>query len=375
MLTRHLEDGRHFASRGMARLVAQARAGYPEFAAIAILDPSGRVVASDPPTTEEGRTTAGIDLSDREWLGEILRGHRTVTHPDVEASAIRQSRPGLPIGAPISDGRGGLRGVVVAWLRLDAIQALTDRIRFGRTGFAQMTTALGVLLAHERPVHVLERGSLSELSVWPIVKSQASGQLPLYTGLSGDRRLAGFATVPEVGWKIWVIQSRAEIEGDLIATYRRLLGWTLVALLATLALAILVASQVSSPIAALRKTASAIASGAATLSTPVAQGELLDVILTATSAPAAGGHSPDLVTRHVLRERRGRLRTLLAEDHPVNQKLAVRLLGAAGPFRRGGRDRARGAGRPRVRALRSRADGPPDARYGRPRSGESDPVP
>ena len=71
-----------------------------------------------------------------------------------------------------------------------------------------------------------------------------------------------------------MIQSRAEIEGDLIATYRRLLGWTLVALLATLALAILVASQVSSPIAALRKTASAIASGAATLSTPVAQGEL-----------------------------------------------------------------------------------------------------
>lgn len=80
MLTRHLEDGGHFASRGMARLVAQARAGYPEFAAIAILDPSGRVVASDPPTTEEGRTTAGVDLSDGEWLGEILRGHRTVTH-------------------------------------------------------------------------------------------------------------------------------------------------------------------------------------------------------------------------------------------------------------------------------------------------------
>jgi hypothetical protein len=60
------------------------------------------------------RTTAGIDLSDREWLREILRGRRTVTLPDVEVSAIRQSRPGLPIGAPISDGRGGLRGAVVA---------------------------------------------------------------------------------------------------------------------------------------------------------------------------------------------------------------------------------------------------------------------
>jgi hypothetical protein len=87
-----------------------------------------------------------------------------------------------------------------------------------------MTTALGVLLAHERPVHVLERRSLSELSVWPIVKSQASGQLPLYTGLSGDRRLGRLRDRPEVGWKIWVIQDRAEIEADLIATYRRLPG-------------------------------------------------------------------------------------------------------------------------------------------------------
>jgi two-component system, sensor histidine kinase and response regulator len=62
------------------------------------------------------------------------------------------------------------------------------------------------------------------------------------------------------------------------------------------------------------------------LSTPVTQGELLDVTLTATSGPAFGSHPSDLVTRHVLRERRDRLRTLLAEDNHVNQRLAVRLL-------------------------------------------------
>ena len=84
----------------------------------------------------------------------------------------------------------------------------------------------------------------------------------------GDRRLAGFATVPDVGWKIWVSQAHAEVEADLNATYRRLLGWTAFALLATVALAISVATYVSRPLAALRNTAGAIAAGDASRQVP-----------------------------------------------------------------------------------------------------------
>ena len=52
----------------------------------------------------------------------------------------------------------------------------------------------------------------------------------------------------------------------------------------------------------------------------------------AAAIRAALGRDPDdlqerpLLTRHCQRERRRRLRILLAEDNPVNQKLAVRLL-------------------------------------------------
>src|SRR6185436_16699693 len=79
--------------------------------------------------------------------------------------------------------------------------------------------------------------------------------------LLGDQRVAGFATVPEVGWKVWVSQSREEVEADLNATYRRLLIWTLLALAGAVTLAIAVAAHVSRPIRALRDAASAIAAG------------------------------------------------------------------------------------------------------------------
>jgi PAS domain S-box-containing protein len=64
---------------------------------------------------------------------------------------------------------------------------------------------------------------------------------------------------------------------------------------------------------------------AAYLIKPVAQSELLEAILRVLGAQPEAARA-SLVTRHLLRETRRTLRILLAEDNPVNQKLAVRLI-------------------------------------------------
>jgi PAS domain S-box-containing protein len=67
---------------------------------------------------------------------------------------------------------------------------------------------------------------------------------------------------------------------------------------------------------------------AAYLVKPVTQSDLLDAILRVLGTPQGAQDHARLVTRHSLREeKRGAgLRVLLAEDNPVNQMLAVRLL-------------------------------------------------
>jgi PAS domain S-box-containing protein len=76
------------------------------------------------------------------------------------------------------------------------------------------------------------------------------------------------------------------------------------------------------------------------LTKPVRQAELFDCLVTVMGVPgrAAGGYAPDpeeadagtvpLITRHNLREVAGRdrLKLLVAEDNPVNRKVAVRML-------------------------------------------------
>jgi PAS domain S-box-containing protein len=59
---------------------------------------------------------------------------------------------------------------------------------------------------------------------------------------------------------------------------------------------------------------------------PVKQSDLLTVVSTALSPQAQETTIPALTTRHTIRESEGRLKILLAEDNPVNQKLASKLL-------------------------------------------------
>jgi signal transduction histidine kinase/DNA-binding response OmpR family regulator/putative methionine-R-sulfoxide reductase with GAF domain len=259
-LADHVEEYRAFGDRSVAPLVARTRARYPALGAIAIVDVSGRIVVSDPPTTPDDLSAAGLDVSDRAWFRELVRTRRFVVDDDVGINRAGHNLA-LTISAPIQDGYGGLRGAVAAELDLPAIQALADRISVGRTGYAQATTAHGTILAHRNPEYVRERRDFSKLPIWPALMAAESGQIPLYTGTAGDQRLAGFATVPEVGWKVWVTQGRAEVQAELNAAYRRTLGWTVLALVATVVLAVVVATRVSRPVTALRDTASAIAAG------------------------------------------------------------------------------------------------------------------
>src|SRR5262249_3968112 len=127
-------------------------------------------------------------------------------------------------------------------IELAALQIAADRIQMGRTGYAQVTTALGSIIAYRDWEYVRQRKDFSQLPIWPLVTAADSGRIPQYTGTLGDQRVAGFATVPTTGWKIWVSQGRAEVQAELNTTYRQLLGWTLIALLVTLTLAVAVAA-------------------------------------------------------------------------------------------------------------------------------------
>ena len=69
---------------------------------------------------------------------------------------------------------------------------------------------------------------------------------------------------------------------------------------------------------------------AAYLHKPIKQWDLLQAILLALAPRPGGPRDAELITRHTLRERRPKLRILLAEDDLVNRELAERVLKKSG---------------------------------------------
>jgi signal transduction histidine kinase/DNA-binding response OmpR family regulator len=65
---------------------------------------------------------------------------------------------------------------------------------------------------------------------------------------------------------------------------------------------------------------------AAYLTKPVMQADLRDAIRTALGRPTSLAAPAPLVTRHLVHERQPRLHILVAEDNPINSRLAVRVL-------------------------------------------------
>jgi len=65
---------------------------------------------------------------------------------------------------------------------------------------------------------------------------------------------------------------------------------------------------------------------AAYLTKPIKRSELFDAILAVLNMGGTDPGKHDLVTKHSIRESKARLRVLVAEDNPVNQKLAQKLL-------------------------------------------------
>ena len=238
-------------------LLQRTNSSYDALWGIGIADHTGRLVAVDPPVTTEGKSAIGVDLSDRAWFREMQRTRGPVIDRRVVVGRVKAT-PTITVNAPILDEAGNLRGAVTGGLELGRVHELAERVRVGATGRASVASAEAVLFASGAPD--LVNADVSGLPLWARMTSD-SGRVPSYRDPSGAERLAGYATVPVVGWKVWVSQETAEIERSMRDAYAPLLSWLLAALLGTVACAVLLGLAVTRPLRAVQTTAAAIVAG------------------------------------------------------------------------------------------------------------------
>src|SRR5690606_3844040 len=119
---------------------------------------------------------------------------------------------------------------------------------------AGILTAEGIAAAHADHALVENQTDFTKLPLWEQLSGAAEGTLPLYTDYQNLERMGAFATVPELGWKVWVGHTKSEVEEELQDTYLDSLPWVLVAVGLGLLASLAMVRAIARPIDALRLT-------------------------------------------------------------------------------------------------------------------------
>jgi len=151
------------------------------------------------------------------------------------------------MGQPVVDSHGKNIAVLLGELRIDYIEKIRSKVKFGKQGHSAIVDQRGHVIAHPNPEWMKE---IRDLSDWPIVQSMMAGKTGVtsfYSPFIKENMVAGYAAVPDIRWGIMVPQPESEVAAQVNELMRSHLIWGIAGLLMAIALAIVIARWITRP--------------------------------------------------------------------------------------------------------------------------------
>ncbi|EAX47642.1 methyl-accepting chemotaxis sensory transducer [Thermosinus carboxydivorans Nor1] len=238
----------------MLKLVKQQ---YTDFTNVYVADTTGRQIARD----------AGepVNIADRAYFQAIMKG-APVAISDALISKLT-GRPTVIIGVPVKNAQGEVVGALCATVDLGALDAKTQKIKPGETGYTFVTDNTGRLIVHPKKDFVINLKNVSDLL--PVQRAMARTTGFVAYEFENEKKLAGYAYVPSTGWGV-IIQLPQD---EALADARRHIvvsGAMVVAvILFIVAAAVVIARSIARPIGQVVEFTRAVAQGDFTQQLPV----------------------------------------------------------------------------------------------------------
>jgi len=157
-------------------------------------------------------------------------------------------KPAVIMSVPLLDRYGLQTAVVMGELRIDLLEALRKKIRFGQKGHSAILDQNGRVLAHPNPEWMAE---MRDLSAWDITRKMMRGETGVtefYSPFIKANMVAGYATVPGINWGIMVPQPRPEVEARVNRILYAQMLWMVIGLVMALIIAYLLTRWISTPL-------------------------------------------------------------------------------------------------------------------------------
>ncbi|HKK07240.1 MAG TPA: diguanylate cyclase [Gammaproteobacteria bacterium] len=157
-------------------------------------------------------------------------------------------QPTLIMSQAVHGPRGRVIGVLLGELRVDLIEKLRRKIRFGKRGHSAIVDATGHVIAHPNAKWMAQ---MKDISSWPIVQKMMAGKTGVtefYSPFVDEEMVAGYASVPGIGWGVMVPQPKSEVARQVDALMYSNLFWSIAGLVLAIVLALLLSRWITRPI-------------------------------------------------------------------------------------------------------------------------------
>ncbi len=241
-----LEDAADLAQN--AAVLAKGLDYLHGFRAVFLLDDHQRILSMATSYPIGEHPAAQLNLGPEDFISTLFVSDRTFLSPVVINPFTGKTT--LMVGT-LLHGAGAMNSplLLVGELKINAIEALRQGIHFGQQGHAAIVDPLGRVIAHPNPDWANER--IKDLSHLPIVQKMMAGKTGVtefYSPYKKAEMVAGYTSVPKVGWGIMVPQPKAEIEAQITRIRGSELAWTLAGIALALAFSLSLARWITRPL-------------------------------------------------------------------------------------------------------------------------------
>ncbi|MEJ2644793.1 MAG: diguanylate cyclase [Gammaproteobacteria bacterium] len=218
---KHIRDAR-VPRRDEFQLLKQALMELPGFRSLTVVDASGTVRV----TTDQHPAHAlapGAFAHEQCFVKTRTDGKDCVS--GIERSPL-SGKPTLILSRPLKL-QAGSGAVLIGELRVSVIEKLRENIHFGKRGHSAIVDQYGRIIAHPNPAWMAE---MKNVSSWPVVQKMMAGKTGVtqfYSPFVGQEMVAGYASVPGIGWGVMVPQPKSEVARHVSALVDDQFLWAL----------------------------------------------------------------------------------------------------------------------------------------------------
>ncbi|AFM26539.1 SpoIIE family protein phosphatase [Desulfomonile tiedjei] len=228
--------------------------------------------------------TESYDYFHRDWYSvprEIGKPMWSPPYFDEGGGNVVMTTYSQPFFRPHSSAERQIWGIVTADVSVEWLTKELSTVQAGKTGYCFLISETGVFLAHPEKNFIMQESvfSLAEENNLPGLRetgkrmlSSDSGFIDMGESIDKKQLFLGFARLPSTGWSLGVIYPRDELFSEISMLYRTNVMLAVAGLFALLAVSVLLARSVTSPLRKIAEAASRVAAGDLNYDLPATHG-------------------------------------------------------------------------------------------------------